>query len=283
MDFVAMSDLVGPALRKGYAVPSFCAWNAEVMEVVLQTAERLHAPVILMQGPGEFPVMSPASMAAVAGALQRRHGAHACLHLDHGDSLQMVRDCMDGGYNSVMLDFSTRPFDENADALKEVARIAHPRGITVEGEIGTVGQADEVTTEGRAGSALTDPADAVEYVRRTGVDILAVSIGNKHGFYRGDPKLDFDLLAELHSKVSIPLVMHGGTGIPEKDIQRSIGLGIAKVNIASELIHGFRGSLTAQWAEKKNLWSPIAMAEAAQGLAPIIEKWIRIMGADGKV
>jgi tagatose 1,6-diphosphate aldolase GatY/KbaY len=282
MGFVAMSDLVGPAFRKGYAVPSFCAWNAEVMEVVLQTAVRLHAPVILMQGPGEFPVMSPGSMAAVAVALQHRHGTRASLHLDHGDSMQMVRDCVDAGYTSVMLDFSKKSFDENADALKEVARIAHPRGITVEGEIGKVGQADEITTEGGAGSALTNPADAVEYVRRTGVDILAVSIGNKHGFYHGDPKLDFDLLTELHSKITIPLVMHGGTGIPEKDIQRSIGLGIAKVNVASELVHGLRGSLTTQWAEKKNLWSPIALGDATQGLVPIIEKWIRIMGADGK-
>jgi ketose-bisphosphate aldolase len=282
MGFVPMSDLVGPAFRGGYAVPSFCAWNAEVMEVVLQTAERMRAPVILMQGPGEFPLLSPASMAAVAIALQRRHPARACLHLDHGDSMQMVRDCIEAGYTSVMLDFSQRPFGENADSLKEVARMAHPRGITVEGEIGKVGQADEVTSEGGAGSALTDPADAVEYVRRTGVDILAVSIGNKHGFYRGDPRLDFELLTELHSKVSIPLVMHGGTGIPEKDIRRSIGLGIAKVNVASELVHGLRGSLTSQWTEKKNLWSPLAMAEAAQGLVPIIEKWIRIMGADGK-
>ena len=282
MGFVAMSELVNPAFRKGYAVPSFCAWNAEVMEVVLKTAERLRAPVILMQGPGEFPVMSPASMAVVAGALQRRGDAHACLHLDHGDSLQMVRDCVDAGYTSVMLDFSGKSFDENADALKEVARLARPLGITVEGEIGKVGQADEIASEGGASSALTDPADAVEYVRRTGVDILAVSIGNKHGFYHGDPRLDFGLLTELHSRLPIPLVMHGGTGIPEKDIQRSIGLGIAKVNVASELVHGFRGSLTKQWAESRNQWSPLALAEAAQGLAPIIEKWIRIMGADGK-
>ena len=282
MGFVAMSELVGPAFRKGYAVPSLCAWNAEVMEVVLKTAARLHAPVILMQGPGEFPVMSPASMAAVAVALQQRCEAHACLHLDHGDSLQMVRDCVDAGYTSVMLDFSNRSFDENADALKEVGRIAHPLGITVEGEIGKVGQADEMTSERGAGSALTVPDDAIEYVRRTGVDILAVSIGNKHGFYRGDPRLDFDLLTELHSKLSIPLVMHGGTGIPEKDIQRSIGLGIAKVNVASELVHGFRSSLMTQWEDKKNLWSPLALAEAAYGLAPIIEKWIYVMGAAGK-
>jgi ketose-bisphosphate aldolase len=194
----------------------------------------------------------------------------------------MVRECVEAGYTSVMLDYSLRPFGENVEALKEVVGIAHSKGITVEGEIGRIGQADESTMEGSAVSALTNPADAVEYVRRTGVDILAVSIGNKHGFYKGEPKLDFKLLAEIHAKVSVPLVMHGGTGIPKKDIQRSIGLGIAKVNVASELVHGFRGMLSAQWGDKRNLWSPIAIGEAVQGIVPTIEKWIRIMGADGK-
>jgi ketose-bisphosphate aldolase len=280
MGFVAMSELTGPAFRMGYAVPSFCAWNAEVM--VLQTAERLHAPVILMQGPGEFPVMSPASMAAVAMALVRRSDVPASLHLDHGDSPEMVQECIDAGYTSVMLDYSLRPFEENVKALEDVVRIARPKGITVEGEIGRVGKADESSVEAGAISALTDPAAAVEYARRTGVDLLAVSIGNKHGFYQGEPKLDFELLAEIHRTVPIPLVMHGGTGIPKRDIQRSIGLGIAKVNVASELVHGLRGSLTAQWAQGMNLWSPLAVAEARKIMEPVVEKWIRITGAAGK-
>jgi fructose/tagatose bisphosphate aldolase len=152
----------------------------------------------------------------------------------------------------------------------------------VEGEIGRVGKADESSIEAGAVSALTDPVVAVEYARRTGVDILAVSIGNKHGFYQGEPKLDFELLAEIHRTVSIPLVMHGGTGIPKEDIQRSIGLGIAKVNVASELVHGLRGSLTAQWAQGINLWSPLAVAEARKIMEPVVEKWIRITGAAGK-
>jgi ketose-bisphosphate aldolase len=282
MGFVAMSELTGPAFRMGYAVPSFCAWNAEVMEMVLQTAERLHAPVILMQGPGEFPVMSPASMAAVAMALVRRSDVPASLHLDHGDSPEMVQECIDAGYTSVMLDYSLRPFEENVKALEDVVRIARPKGITVEGEIGRVGKADESSVEAGAISALTDPAAAVEYARRTGVDLLAVSIGNKHGFYQGEPKLDFELLAEIHRTVPIPLVMHGGTGIPKRDIQRSIGLGIAKVNVASELVHGLRGSLTAQWAQGMNLWSPLAVAEARKIMEPVVEKWIRITGAAGK-
>ena len=277
-----MADLVGKAFRGGWAVPAFCTWNAESMAVVLGVAEKLRAPVILMQGPGEFPVLPPAAMAAVARAMEEGFHATAALHLDHGDSLEMVRQCVEARYTSVMLDFSSRPFEENAAALREVVRLARPHGITVEGEIGKIGKADEATAEGGTATAYTDPKDAVRYVRDTDVDLLAVSVGNKHGFYKGDPHLEFGLLAELHAAVKVPLVMHGGTGIPQKDIQRSITLGIAKVNVASELVHGYRGSLTAQWQNGENQWSPLAIGEAIKVMEPVVEKWIRITGAEGR-
>ncbi len=282
MSFVSMKVLLDKAFSGGYAVPAFCAWNAEIMDAALRTAERLAAPVILMQGPGEFPLLPPAVMAPVAYAVKGRYSTPAALHLDHGDSLAMVDECLEQRYTSVMLDFSARPFDENAAALKEVGSRAHPRGVPVEGEIGKVGFADVTTVEGSGSSALTDPREAVEYVKRTGVDFLAVSIGNKHGFYRGDPHLEFGLLSELHAAVEVPLVMHGGTGIPEKDIQRSITMGIAKVNVASELIHGLRTSVTSQWEQGRNLWTPIAMGEAVKGVEKTMEKWIRMTGAAGK-
>jgi ketose-bisphosphate aldolase len=282
VSFVPMSELVGAAYRQGYAVPAFCAWNAEVMDAVLAVAQRLHAPVILMSGPGEFPVLDPAGMAAAAYAVKSRYDIPAALHLDHGDSLDMVTACIAARYTSVMLDFSARSFEENVAALQQVVAMARPRGITVEGEIGRIGKADDATAEGGAASAFTDPAQAAEYVRRTGVDLLAVSVGNKHGFYRGDPHLEFDLLAALNSAVRIPLVMHGGTGISEKDIRRSVELGIAKVNVASELVHGYRGSLTTQWQEGRNLWTPIAMGEATRTIAPVVEKWFHTTGAAGK-
>jgi fructose-bisphosphate aldolase class II len=282
VSFVPMKDLVDRAFRDGYAVPAFCTWNAESMQVILSVAERLRAPIILMQGPGEFPVLNPRAMADVARALEGLHHATAALHLDHGDSLEMVRQCIAARYTSVMLDFSTKPFDENMAALQEVVGLAHPHGITVEGEIGRVGKVDESSAEAGSLSTLTDPAEAVRYAKLTGVDLLAVSVGNKHGFYKGEPHIEFGLLAELHAAIPVPLVMHGGTGIPEKDIQKSIGMGIAKVNVASELVHGFRGSLTAQWAKGANLWTPLAIAEALPAMEPAVEKWIRVTGAAGK-
>ncbi len=282
MSFVPMKDLVSRAFREGYAVPAFCTWDAQSMEAILRAADKLRAPVILMQGPGEFPVLPPASMARVARAIKERFPVPAALHLDHGDSMEMVRQCVDARYTSVMLDYSARPFKENAAALSEVSSLAHPLGITVEGEIGTIGKADEASTEGSGKSAYTDPRDAAAYVAQTAVDVFAVSIGNKHGFYQGDPHLEFGLLAELHAAVPVPLVLHGGTGIPERDIQRSISLGIAKVNVASELIHSFRKNLTRQWTEGNNLWAPLAIGEALPELERIASRWISVMGADGK-
>jgi fructose-bisphosphate aldolase class II len=208
-------------------------------------------------------------MAAVARAIEGLHHVSAALHLDHGDTLELVRQCIDARYTSVMLDWSTRPFDENASGLREVVGMSRPRGITTEGELGHVGKADEAATEGGAASALTQPADAARYVRETGVDMLAVSVGNKHGFYRGEPRIEFGLLAELHAAVPVPLVMHGGTGIPEGDIQ-------------SEFIHGFRASLTSQWEKGVNLWASLAITEARAVMEPVIEKWIRVMGAEGR-
>lgn len=285
MSFVPLGDLVGRAFQAGWAVPAFCTWNAESMDVVLGVAERLEAPVILMQGPGEFPVLAPGVMAAVARAVESRHRVVAALHLDHGDSLDMVRACVEAGYTSVMLDFSTRPFEENASALRAVVGLARPRGISVEGEIGRVGKAEEspaASAEAGGSSAFTDPEEAARYLRETGVDALAVSIGNKHGFYRGDPRLDFGLLAELHAGLPVPLVLHGGTGIPEGDIERAIGLGIAKVNVASELVHGVRTRLQEQWAAGANHWTPLAIAQTRAVMEPIVAKWIRITGATGR-
>jgi ketose-bisphosphate aldolase len=231
----------------------------------------------------DFTLLPPALMAEVTRVVARGFGeVPAVMHLDHGDSPELVGECVEAGYTSVMLDYSARSFEENAEALRRVTELAHPLGISVEGEIGHVGKADESAAEGGAVSALTDPREAAEYVRRSKVDLLAVSVGNKHGFYRGEPRIEFGLLAELHAAVKVPLVLHGGTGIPEKDIRRSVELGISKVNVASELVHGFRSTFNAQFEGGATPWMTAALGAATASLERILEKWFRITGAEGK-
>jgi tagatose 1,6-diphosphate aldolase GatY/KbaY len=282
MNFVPMNKLLKKALQCGYAVPSFCVWNLETTETVLRTAERMAAPVIVMSGPGEFPLVNPWALARTAIALKEKYMIPAALHLDHGDSLAMAKDCLEAGFSSVMLDFSARSFRENVAALKTVVEMAKPLRVTVEGELGHVGKIDAITTEGGYGSTLTDPEEAVQYVKETGVDALAVSIGNAHGNYTKLPQLDFERLEKIHRKIEIPLVLHGGSGTPDADIKRAIGLGIAKVNVASELVRSIRDSLKAQWSAGKNLWVPAALVEARKDMEKVIEKWINRVGAAGR-
>jgi tagatose 1,6-diphosphate aldolase GatY/KbaY len=263
MGFVAMSELTGPAFRKGYAVPSFCAWNAEVMEMVLQTAERLHAPVILMQGPGEFPVLSPASMAAVAVALARRYEVPACLHLDHGDSPQMVRECIDAGYTSVMLDYSLRPFEENVKALEDVVRIARPKGITVEGEIGCIFSVDEKKEVREKEDNLASVPSCRQYFQETGIDALAPAIGTAHGLYKDVPRIDYRRLEEIGRTVSIPMVIHGGTGLTDQDFRDLVKSGAAKINIWTQICIEFCDAMRGFVGATPPSYDPITFTKIA--------------------
>jgi ketose-bisphosphate aldolase len=282
MKFLPLAELLGRAYKGGYGVPSFCVWNSESMELTLRAAARLKAPVILMTGPWEFSFTGPRELAAVAHALAKQFDVQAALHLDHGDSLERVEACLASGYSSVMLDFSTRPFDENVAGLRRAVELARPSGATVEGELGLIGKVDDLTAEGAEESTLTDPAMAAEFVKQTGIDALAVSIGNAHGAYTQLPRLDFERLAKLRESTGIPLVLHGGSGTPPDDLRKAISLGIAKVNVATEIMTAIRGSVMSDWQAGRNMWVPFAEAAAMKEAEKVLEKWIHLTGAAGR-
>lgn len=282
MKFLPMRELMVPAWKAQYTVPAFCAWNAEVIETILQVATTLRAPVILMNGPGEFVLNSPGTLARVARAIAQGYDVPAALHLDHGDSPELVETCIEAGYTSVMLDYSTRPFDENAAALRAVVAQARPKGVTVEGEIGSVGKVDDSTVEGGERSTLTDPADAARYAETTGVDALAVSIGNAHGIYTKLPVFDFDRLAKIRSSVGVPLVLHGGSGTQPEYIRRAVSLGMAKINVASELCKAFRDTYAEQHAGGRSGWLPTVLGATKPAMAKVMERWFHLSGAAGK-
>ncbi|MEX2680696.1 MAG: ketose-bisphosphate aldolase [Candidatus Sigynarchaeota archaeon] len=281
--FKRASELIKKAEKNGYAIPAFCAWNAEIIDTVLKTAADVHSPVIVMSGPGEFSLLSPTSMGTIARALVSRYDVQAALHYDHGDSITVLKECLDAGFTSVMLDLSAKPYMENVKGMKEVARIIKRSAFsaTIEGELGAVGNVDDNTKEGSALTELTDPRTAKDYVEQTGVDMLAVSIGNKHGIYTALPKFDFKRLEAIHEAVPVPLVLHGGSTTPEADIKRCIDLGIRKINVASELVACVRESLKKQWAEGRNPWLPRALAEATSGIPEILRRWMKMAGSEG--
>lgn len=282
MPFVPLKELARDAEARGYGIPSFVAWNPESAATILACARELHAPVILMHSWSEIDIAGPEAVSAGMNRLMEGCPVPASLHLDHGRSIDQVRACLEAGYTSVMLDFSLRPFSENVEALQEVVRMARRSGASVEGELGAVGRIDTTTEEGGESSSLTDPADAKKFVELTGVDLLAVSIGNAHGIYTSLPRLQFDLLERIHRNVGIPLVLHGGSGTPEPDLNRAVSLGICKINVASELVRAVRESLLDQWAGDRNKWLPHAFKPAFESMAEVVRAWLHRTGAAGK-
>jgi tagatose 1,6-diphosphate aldolase GatY/KbaY len=181
-----------------------------------------------------------------------------------------------------MLDYSTRSFDENVAALKDVVALAHAKGVTVEGEIGCVGKVDDATVEGAESSTLTDPRQAARYAQMTGVDVLAVSIGNAHGIYTRLPVFDFVRLDQIRQAVGIPLVLHGGSGTQPEYIRKAVAMGMAKINVASELCKAFRDTYAAEHAPGKPGWLPTNLGATKAAMAKVVERWLTLSGAAGK-
>jgi tagatose 1,6-diphosphate aldolase GatY/KbaY len=281
MQYVPSADLVGRALSEGYAVPAFCVWNLELALTALRVAERMRAPVLLMNGPSEFAVLDPAGQARAARAAAEDFDVPAALHLDHGESLDHVRACLDAGYTSVMLDCSDEPYDRNVAALRAAVELSRAVNVTVEGEIGAVGKVDDATSEGARASTLTDPQEARRYVCDTGVDMLAVSIGNAHGVATRLPRLDFERLERIRRAVDVPLVLHGGSGTSPADIRRAISHGIAKINVASEICNAYRSALMDAWTAGP-AWVPTTLAQALPAIEQVMAKWVAVTGAGGR-
>ena len=231
MSLETTKEMLKRAQGCGYAVGAFNVENMEMAMGVLRAAEELCAPVILQTTPSTLRYAPPAAFAGMVRALAEGCRVPVALHLDHGDSPGLCMEAAGSGYTSVMMDGSKLPFEENIAVTARV-RGELPEGISLEAELGTVGgKEDSREAEG----AYTDPGAAAEYVRRTGADSLAVAIGTAHGFYQGEPRLDFERLEAIREAVEVPLVLHGASGVPDGKVRRAVELGICKVNFATEL------------------------------------------------
>ena len=231
MALVKMKDLLRRAEEKNIGCGAFSVGNMEMVRGAIRAAEELDTPIILQIAEvllknSPLHLMGPMMVQAAKEAK-----VDVAVHLDHGLTFETVDKALELGFTSVMLDASTLPFEENIARVKAVVEKARRYGATVEAELGLVGGSEDGSCD--HGIRCTDPDDAVVYARETGIDALAVAIGNAHGNYPVAPTLAFDVLEKIHEKVDIPLVLHGGSGITDKDFQRAISLGIRKVNIAT--------------------------------------------------
>lgn len=231
MALVKMKDLLKRAEEKNIGCGAFSVGNMEMVKGAIRAAEELNTPIILQIAEVRLKNSPLHLMGPMMVQAAKEAKVDVAVHLDHGLTFEMVDKALELGFTSVMLDASTLPFEENIAKVKTVVEKARKYGATVEAELGLVGGSEDGSCD--HGIRCTDPDDAVVYARETGIDALAVAIGNAHGNYPVAPTLAFDVLEKIHEKVDIPLVLHGGSGITDKDFQRAISLGIRKVNIAT--------------------------------------------------
>ena len=274
MALVKMKDLLRRAEEKNIGCGAFSVGNMEMVRGAIRAAEELDTPIILQIAEVRLKNSPLHLMGPMMVQAAKEAKVDVAVHLDHGLTFETVDKALELGFTSVMLDASTLPFEENIARVKAVVEKARKYSATVEAELGLVGGSEDGSCD--HGIRCTDPDDAVVYARETGIDALAVAIGNAHGNYPVAPTLAFDVLENIHEKVDIPLVLHGGSGITDKDFQRAISLGIRKVNIATASFN----SLTAhveKYMESTDKHNFFDLNEAmAQGTYENVKKHILV-------
>ena len=275
---VSTKDMLVKAQKEHYAVANFCSWNVEMLSGVMKACENLQSPVILSFGSGFLVNTDINHFVHMMRSYATQTALPCSIHWDHGRSYEIVSHAIDIGYNSLMIDGSAYPFEENIRRTKEVVDRFHPLCIPVEGELGHVG-AETNYEEALAHYQYTDPSQAAEFVERTGLDSLAIAIGNQHGVYTAPPKINFEILAKVRESVSIPLVLHGASGIGDEDIRHAIDLGITKINIHTELCEAAMNAIHACPPDERYQGLNIKVRDAVQARA---EEKIRLFGSNGK-
>jgi tagatose 1,6-diphosphate aldolase GatY/KbaY len=263
MPLVSTTAILADAEASGYAVGGFNCYNLEWAVAIIGAAEQMRSPVLLQILPGAIE-MSGSPLLALCLESARRASVPVNVHLDHHRSGAAIRAGLEQGVTSVMADGAHLPFAENLDFTRRIAELVHSHGGAVEAELGLLsGTEDGYTVEAHEAS-LTDPEQAVLFAAETGVDALAVCVGNIHGPYPAEPQLDFPRLAAIHQRVRVPLVMHGASGLPEAMITEAIRLGIRKFNVNTELRAAYMRELKAQFAAQDTLpTNMLALMQAA--------------------
>lgn len=284
MPLVSMLEMLNKAKSEGYAVGQFNINNLEFTQAILQAAEEEKSPVILGVSEGAARYMGGFKLCVeMTKALMEEYKitVPVAIHLDHGSSFEKCAKAIQAGFTSVMIDASHHPFEENVAITSKVVELAHFHGVSVEAELGTVGgEEDGVVGDG---VIYADANECVELVKRTGIDFLAPALGSVHGPYKGEPNLGFKEMEEIGNLTKLPLVLHGGTGIPTKDIQRAISLGTAKINVNTENQISSAKEVRRVLAENPNMYDPRKyLGPAREAIKETVKGKMREFGSSNK-
>ena len=277
---VSTREMLLKAQREGYAVPAFNIHNLETVQVVVDTAMEMKSPVILAGTPSTIDYAGGEYIKAIAEVAANKYNIPIAIHLDHFEEFDEIKKYIDNGFKSCMIDASKKPFEENIAIVKDVVEYAHRYDAVVEAELGKLGGREDDLVVDEKDTRYTNPDDAAEFVNKTNVDSLAIAIGTAHGLYKGEPKLDFERLKEIRSKVSIPLVLHGASDVPDELVKEAISLGICKVNVATDLKIPFADAVKKFFNENSKESDPRKyMTPGKEAMKEIVKHKIEVCGS----
>lgn len=281
MPLVTSERMLLDAKEGNYAIGAFNVENMEMVKAVIAAATTMKSPVMLQTTPSTVKYGELSTYYALVKAEAKKASVPVALHLDHGNSFDLVVKAIREGYTSVMIDGSSKSFEENIELTKRVVEVARPNNIPVEAELGKIGGKED-DLEVKDGN-YTDPKEAKEFVERTGISSLAVAIGTAHGIYSQTPVLDKERVSAIRVLVDIPLVLHGGSGLSDEDVRECIQRGICKVNFATELRMAYTDGMKEVFRENPEAFDPKVFGKA--GMAKVIElvkDRIKLCGSEGK-
>ncbi len=278
---VNMNDILLPAKEGKYGVGFFNAVNVEMARAIIETAEELKAPVMIGTAEVLLPAMELDLVANYLIPMAKKATVPVCVHYDHGLTFERCMQAIKLGFTSVMYDCSTAPYEENITKVAEMVKICHAMGVTVEAELGHVGDNAGSGKLTNPEDYFTDPDTAVDYVKRTGVDSLAVAVGNAHGDYAFPPKLDFDRIQIISGKTNLPLVLHGGSGLADADFKNAVRLGVSKINIFTDIDKAGKAGVEAGIAAGERTMMGLIPYEI-KAMKEVVAEKIKLFGSEGR-
>ena len=282
-NILSTREMLKKAQEEGYAVPAFNIHNLETFQVVIETAAELRSPVIIAGTPGTIDYAGGEYIVSMAEVAAKKYDIPIAIHLDHFEEKKEIKHYVDLGFKSTMIDASQEDYDNNIIIVKEIVEYAHKFDVTVEAELGRLGgQEDDLVVDAKD-AMYTNPDQAVDFVKQTGIDSLAIAIGTAHGLYTGEAKLDFDRLREIKSKISIPLVLHGASDVPDELVREAIANGICKVNVATDLKIPFSNAVKEYFIENPKANDPRKyMAPGKDAMKKIVAHKIMVCGSNNR-
>lgn len=282
MELLPASKLLQDAQKRNYAVPALNVENLERTRAIMEAADESSSPLIVQASGEEVEYGEEELFVQMVKSIGADKDIPVAIHLDHGASFQEAARCIKYGFSSVMYDGAREKFEKNIEVTNKVVELAHAVGVSVEAELGTIGQTTEMGEE-IENDYFTDPKSAEEFVDETDVDFLAIAFGTAHGLYDGEPELDFDRLEAIASHVDVPLVMHGGSGVNTEKKRKAINMGIAKINVSTDLRRAFLNRMQEYMEENpQDLMTMNIFAEASRAMKEEVKNVMKITKSAGK-